>query len=74
MSYIYNNNEACANCSNNPAVNPFASGVCHCVMPYISTIPNTETVTTVSDTTEWKYIKHDFKNSDSVFIPSVWST
>lgn len=27
--------ECCKNCSNNPAVNPSASGVCNCVLPYM---------------------------------------
>lgn len=27
--------ECCKNCSNNPAVNPNASGICCCVLPYL---------------------------------------
>ena len=28
-------NDPCANCRNNPAVNPNASGVCNCTLPYL---------------------------------------
>ena len=31
---FFNYNDPCANCPNNPAVNPSASGICNCVLPY----------------------------------------
>lgn len=27
--------ECCKNCSNNPFVNKYASGVCNCTLPYL---------------------------------------
>ena len=39
MTYIYNNTECCENCPNNRSVNPYASGVCCCSLPYMSTTP-----------------------------------
>lgn len=29
-------NNPCANCNNNPANNPLASGICNCVLPYLN--------------------------------------
>ena len=29
-------NDPCANCPNNPANNPNASGICNCVLPYMA--------------------------------------
>jgi len=31
-SPIYNRSNACINCPNNPMNNPFASGVCNCIL------------------------------------------
>lgn len=31
-------NDPCANCPNNPRNNPFASGICNCVLPYMNQI------------------------------------
>lgn len=28
------NYKCCQNCSNNPANNPYATGICHCALPY----------------------------------------
>lgn len=28
--------DPCANCPNNPANNPYASGFCNCVLPYMN--------------------------------------
>jgi len=28
--------DPCANCSNNPLNNPYASGFCNCVLPYLN--------------------------------------
>lgn len=28
--------DPCASCPNNPKVNPNASGICHCVLPYVN--------------------------------------
>ena len=32
FGYTY---KCCQNCSNNPAVNPFASGICNCALPQL---------------------------------------
>lgn len=42
------NYECCKHCSNNPDVNPHASGVCCCSLPYMSTTArpgHSETIT-----------------------------
>lgn len=31
-----NSHDVCANCSNNPANNPYASGFCNCTLPYFN--------------------------------------
>ena len=53
--------ECCKHCNNNPSVNPFASGICHCVLPYMEM---NDPLPKVSDyqgytTSSFTYIQND---------------
>ena len=49
---IYYDSSVCEHCPNNPAVNPHASGICCCSLPYMSTTaPKSESRTYTYGTT-----------------------
>jgi len=48
----------CRNCENNPANNPYATGVCQCVLPYLEAANPLNDYPTVSEYNEeygWIY-------------------
>lgn len=54
------NYKCCEKCSNNPANNPYASGICCCTLPYMETFQTAEPVQTTTSTT-YTYVKEEKK-------------
>lgn len=57
-------NDPCSGCPNNPAVNPHASGMCNCALPYMYG-PNKITCNTTADHphlgTSWIYTGNSYQ-------------
>lgn len=75
---MYNYN-CCKYCSNNPAVNPHASGVCCCTLPYLEmsrTVPDYKTTWTPTKTVkEYKFtIPKDMEEFIYPQVPGITPT
>ena len=63
---FFNYNDPCANCQNNPAVNPNASGICNCALPYT----HGKQKITCSTTAEYPYLGTSWTYSTTA-MPTV---
>jgi len=63
---VYDDTYPCTHCNNNPQNNPFASGICHCVLPYMwqsRTLPRRPNPIRYTTYTTNTFDSTDFKNS-----------
>ena len=67
MTMIYNNTECCKNCSNNPMVNPYASGICSCTLPYVTPTNVRDVKTYTTDGTAPIEIRMDYRTTTTTF-------
>ena len=58
--YMY---KCCQNCNNNPHNNPFASGVCHCTLPYYEMNSPYNELPKLSDFEDIEYTRKFFNSS-----------